>query len=464
MVKSDGELFTRVHGPRLLRKGIAYDECARHCGGCFFVVGDGLRRGGGAPDGVGGVAKVDRAGFKDFVVSPDVIKMATEQKLTFRTGNRLQNGPQKEAYGVYMDALMTAINPEVKGPDGRLVADALLGQIRNVIAPGHEPNAGCGLNGWTHSAIAQAFLLVKKTPEVWGQLTDEEKGRMDWIMRAMAVAGHWGYDDGNDFRTSLHCDDNSYKGWNPNHRLYLFVVISAAEYFGPKELNEIYTSFDYDEYMKKFDEYGFTNIKAVWSCYDWETIFEKGGTYISPKTKKEMGKGTGVRHPFTYQKIPLADVADIYAAAAEYNYSDKVTNGIEGKSWILNNGSSPVLGQMGMMREFNSKDAEGVRSSTGYCEEDFCSYTAMFMTLKVLGLWPANSERSREVEKRIYVGNEDFLYKNATGFHSYQHGKGEDSAKAETVKWLAYPFIREIWDGYLKGELARELGLAKRGK
>jgi len=177
------------------------------------------------------------------------------------------------------------------------VADQLLVQIRELISPGHEPNAGAGLNGWSHHAIAQAFLLVKKTPEVWSRLTDDDKNRMDWIMKAMAVAGHFQFDDGNDYHTSLHADDNTQKGWNPNHRLYLFVVIAAADYFGPKELNDIYTSFNYDEYIKKFDELGFSNIKAVWTCYDWKPILEKGGPYISPKKKVENGTGTGVTHP-----------------------------------------------------------------------------------------------------------------------------------------------------------------------
>ena len=380
------------------------------------------------------------------------MKLAMAQKLAFGGDNKLQNGVQKQAYGVYLDALMVCVNPQAKTADGQLVSQALLGQIRNLISAGHEPNAGCGLNGWTHSVIAQAFLLVKKTPEVWSQLSADEKNRMDWIMKAMAVAGHWGYDDGNDFKTSLHCDDNGYKLWNPNHRLYLFVVLSAAAYFGPDELNKIYTSFSYDEYLKKFDEYGFTNIKAVWTCYDWKPIFEKGGTYISPKLKKEMGKGTGVRHPFVYQGIPLANIADIYCAAAEYNYSKKVINGIEGKSWILNNGKSPFLGQPGMFLEFDSMDAGGPRSDIGYACENFCPYTVTLLTLKVLGLWP-NSERCRNVEKLMYVGNEDFLYKNSVGFHSYSKGHGTDSKKLETFNWLAYPLVKEVWDSYLKRNL-----------
>jgi hypothetical protein len=389
---------------------------------------------------------VDRAAFKDLTFSPQIMNLAESQKLALGGNNKLQNGPQKQAYGIYIDALMACATGDSKA------ADALLVQLRGLIAPGHEPNAGGGLDGWTHHAIAQAFVLAKYTPEVWSRLTDDEKSRMDWIMKAMAVAGHFGFDDGNNYRTSLHADDNTFKGWNPNHRLYLFTVLSAAAYFGPDQLNDIYTSFNYDDYMKKFDEFGFTNIKAVWSCFDWKPLLENGGTYTSPKKNTAMGTGTGVRHPFTYKKIPLADIADIYCAVAEDTYSETVTNGVEGKSWILNNGTSPFLGQKGMIMEFNSKDAEGIRSDLDYCNEDFCSYTTMLMTLKVLGLWP-DTERTRNMDKLMYVGNEDFLYKNATGFHSFSHGKGRDSKQLDQTQWLGYSFVVELWNNYLKNAI-----------
>ena len=76
----------------------------------------------------------------------------------------------------------------------------------------------------------------------------------------------------------------------------------------------------------------------------------------------------------------------------------------------------------------------------------------MLMTLKVLGYWP-DTERCRKLEKLMYVGNEDFLYKNAMGFHSHQNGKGEDSPKIETEKWKAFPITLEIWNSYLKNKL-----------
>ena len=101
------------------------------------------------------------------------------------------------------------------------------------------------------------------------------------------------------------------------------------------------------------------------------------------------------------------------------------------------------------MKEFNSGDAAGKRSSLGYCEENFCSYTAMLVTLKVLGLW-TDSERCRKMEKLMYVGNEDFLYKTSMGFHSFAKGHGEDTPRFETQKWLAYPIVLELWNSYLK--------------
>jgi hypothetical protein len=395
---------------------------------------------------------VNRDAFKDFKLSPSTIDEVSTQKVVFGGGNKLQNGAQKPAYGLYLDALTACLTPDAKTSAGQPIADSVVEQIREIIAPGHEPNAGAGLNGWSHHAVAQAFVLAKATPEVWSKLTDDDKNRIDWIMKAMAIAGSFQFDDGNNYNTSLNADDNTNKNWNPNHRLYLFCVLSAAAYFGPDQLNNIYTTFSFDEYMKKFDGLGFSNIKATWGCFNWGPILENGGDYVSAKKQKVMGTGTGVKHPFTYRKIPLSDLAGIYCSVTADLYHDTVTNGIEGKSWILNNGTSPFLGQQGMMSEFNSKDAEGVRSDLDYCDQDFCAYPTMLMTLKAIGQWPAN-DTTKNLEKLVYVGNEDFLYKNTTGFHSFSHGKGRDTQNVQNVKWSATAWLIDLWSGYLKNNV-----------
>lgn len=398
------------------------------------------------------IVAIDRAAFADLKVPDDQLTKAMGQKFAF--GPKLQNGSQVQAYGLCQNALLVAVNPALTSADGRSVADSVLTQVRSLLKGGSEPNAGGGLNGWTHHAVAAAMVCVRKTPELWSKLSADEQARMDWIMRAMAVAGHFQHDDGNNFTTSLHADDNSQKNWNPNHRLYYYVVLMAAAYFGPDALNADFVAFDWDAYQKKFDEFGFSNIMAAWASYDWKPILEKGGTYISPKTKKANGTGTGVRHPFTYKGLPLSDIAGIFCAQAEYAYGETVTNGIEGKSWILDRSDSPFLGQKGMIMEFNSKDAGGVRSDIGYCTENFQAFTIDLLALKVLGLWKKD-DRCRNVEKLMYVGNEDFLYKERVGFHSFSKGKGHDSKKADTVPWLGYTYVLALWNGYLKERMAK---------
>ncbi len=73
----------------------------------------------------------------------------------------------------------------------------------------------------------------------------------------------------------------------------------------------------------------------------------------------------------------------------------------------------------------------------------------MLMTLKVLGLW-ADTPACHDMEKLVYVGNEDFLYKNTTGFHSYSHGKGRDSKNLDATAWLGFSYVLELWNNYLK--------------
>lgn len=69
-----------------------------------------------------------------------------------------------------------------------------------------------------------------------------------------------------------------------------------------------------------------------------------------------------------------------------------------------------------------------------------------------LGLWPA-TDRCRTMEKLLHAGNEDFLHKNATGFHSFSHEKGRDSTKLKDIKWSSFPFVLEMWNSYLKDKL-----------
>src|SRR5581483_9981060 len=194
--------------------------------------------------------------------------------------NDLQNVPMEQAKAIYFMALAVHQDPNVKSPAGGTnVSVRLLAQIRSLITPNHEPNANGSLSGWTHGSIANAFVLVKNTPSVWSQLTSAEQTKIDWLMKAMAIAGHFCFDDGNNFLTGLGHEGNFSKTSNPNYREgYVGVVIAADLYFGSAALNGIYTNFSFDTYISQFQTYGWTNILSRWQSYNWKPILENGGS------------------------------------------------------------------------------------------------------------------------------------------------------------------------------------------
>lgn len=132
---------------------------------------------------------------------------------------------------------------------------------------------------------------------------------MDWLMKALAISGNWGFNDQNNYKTGFDLLGNFNKEWNPNYRnTYLNVVISAAMYFGADELDKIFTSFSYDEYMKKLEDLGYTNIIHTWSAAG-KDLMENGGecTLLGGIGASGMvagqsgGKGAGVKVPFKYK-------------------------------------------------------------------------------------------------------------------------------------------------------------------
>ena len=137
-----------------------------------------------------------------------------------------------EVYGaksMYFLSLVDRVAPRAASSSGATVRDALLSQIRSVIAGGHEPSAGGDIEGWAHNGVAQALLLARHEPNVWGRLTASDQGRIDDLMQAMGVGGNWGYNDANNFATGIGQFGNFRKTDNPNYREGYVGVAALAE-------------------------------------------------------------------------------------------------------------------------------------------------------------------------------------------------------------------------------------------
>lgn len=386
--------------------------------------------------------------------------------------NDLQNSPMPQANAIYFMALVVHQDPTATyGTSNILVRNRLLEQFRSLITPGSEPNAASALAGWTHGQISQAFALAKNTPTVWSQLTSTEITKIDWIMKALAIAGHYGYDDGNDYRTDLHRLNDFNKKSNPNYVVgSIGVMIGASVYFGSAELNNIFTSFNFSTYMSQFTTYNWTNLINCWNSRPspgWGPILENGG---DDPTSWGTGRGTGVKNTFTYKNIGLDQPFLLHKSVANYfwgvtnrkpwttssNVIDGLTISNIAYSWTLNGGTSPYLGQPGVGYEFHATDggSNTPRSNIHYVADTWNNDVCARSLLQEMGLWAGNVDSLADAETKMFVGSEDFLYKASQGFRGYSSGAGKANVyEADLVLTRGTDYVKEIWQKTMKNKV-----------
>lgn len=382
---------------------------------------------------------------------------------TARAGN--SNSGEKSANIIYYLTLAARFDPNAAATNGTLCKDAALKQIRFLIAGGHEPYACVGCY-WGHAVVASALLLVKNTPVVYNELTADEKDRMDWLMRGLAIAGNWGFNDKNDYKTGFDLLGNFGKTWNPNYRnTYLSVVLSAGLYFGLDELDKIFTEFDYDTYIKKYEELGYTNILETWTVAG-KDLMEKGGecTLLGGIGLSHMeagqpgGTGAGVKIPFVYNG-QRGEAQYLFKNLSKFTYAWKViseygTPGTDDHTHILSGKKSPLEGQMGMLREFaagdgGSGDGKGsnIRSRCTYGYDSYEILVSVYANMKLLAGWDSSTQEMREIDNRIYVGNEDLLFKMEEGYYGYSSGHGSDEYEYMYLS-RGQKFVKDIWKNF----------------
>lgn len=325
---------------------------------------------------------------------------------------------------LYYLTLMTHLDETAVSSDGSKKAkDEALRRIRDLTSGGKEPYACVGPY-WSHAVVAASLALAKNTPAIYSSLTEEEKDRCDWLMRALAVAGNWGFNDCNNYTTGVDLKGNFAKQWNPNYRnTYLNVVLSAAMYFGADELDKIYESFSYDEYIEKFEEYGYKNIIATWSVAGKDAM-EKGGE-VKLTTGQSGGTGKGVKQKFTYNGNGLDSIDKIFDELENYTYGAVCQDKYGSPDgayycYIISGAETPYAGYNGMMFEF----AATGRSSAGYCYDSLFIVNSMLANFKLLYGYDSTKDWQKTLDSLMYVGNEDFFFKAQEGYYGYSSNGG----------------------------------------
>lgn len=337
--------------------------------------------------------------------------------------------------------------------------------ITTVTSAGLEPS-GDLLHFWYYPILASAFAIAKRTPTIWNELTERQIEKIDLIMTVFALGSNFISNDENNYSTGISMKGDVHKNRPPNFRLSLIgPIIPCADYFGGADaLDDIFTTFDYDAFIDRLENFGFVNMLNVWQT----PTFEKDGQiYQGAKEllmnggeafiKEPMlgtfniysgGFGKGVRIPYKYHNF-RADSMEMLNELLNYTYSggeilSKFGMDAEGnaKTFIIDGSISPYEGMPGLMLEFNTQDSN-FRSDANYCEIDFIMASALMLFAKVAGIW--NEKDNKDLYTKIWNGSKDLMYKLKYGFKSFSLNHYHISVGTNIV---GYNIMKEVFNEF----------------
>lgn len=343
-----------------------------------------------------------------------------------------------------------------------------LAHLRNVLRGGNEPCVDA-VQYWAYPAVACAITLCKHTPEIWVALTEDEIARADFLMTAFAVMNNYISNDSNDYKTGVGLKGDVWKERTSNFKFpFITPIIAAAHYFGGADaVDDILTKFDYDAFITKAREFGFTNILKIWTTPSFkhgdtvypgarELLTQPGPAYIVSATPYDNGnvyrggEGLGVNIPYLCKGF-RADSADLVNYLLNYNHSGGLTVsriGDEGDGtytcYTVDGSDSVVEGSDGMLIEYNHKDPGGLRSDGRYCMLDFDMEIALLTLITELNVWSVSE--NADIYGRVYVGCTDHIHKLDVGYY----GKGMGIRKIDQDNNLVgYRFCKALWENHL---------------
>ncbi|BET67522.1 hypothetical protein ASA1KI_24400 [Opitutales bacterium ASA1] len=397
----------------------------------------------------------------------------------FVDARRYREMPQ--TFALHVTAVAAHLAPE-SVVDGETLARHLAAKLRwFLVTPEpyedgstREPEAQGGLGGWTHAHAALSLLLAKRTPEVWTELSADERHRADVLMRALAVAAHFCLDDDNEWYLLLDGESLFHRSWNPNHvEGYAGVIVAASLYFGADELNTWFAAFDFVRFTAELERLNFRNIHRCWTRNPaMGRLLEHGGTIAVPAESRiaagVLTTGAGVRNAFTLDGVPLARPWDIHRGQALRLYARAVrtpvrihesyTAGLLQRRSTAN--ASPWEGLMGMCLEFESTDWSGMRSSLLYAFEGVMIDVPIAAALRVLGEW-RHDEGGDVVERRMAVGMADLRFKAHEGHRGWANGAERIATWEDDLEPMGASYVFGLWEALFAGPpdpLSRDAG------
>ena len=320
-------------------------------------------------------------------------------------------------------------------------------RLKNFLKGKNAPTATGGYPAQHELLFAASAVIMKNGEQTWDLLSKEEQSKIDLLVKALLIASAYTTSDKNYVEgkpTCLHGGSNHSRGWNPNYREGMIgMLLVAGCYFGPEEAQNILDTYKHDEFVAELKAAGLSNTHETF-------------TFHSQNKKAPSGKQieTAV-HQFRYLGKNIHDPMDLYEGLTKNTFGRNVEAGVNGGKGIKDaakivSGADklPNKGKPGMLLEFDSKDAGGVRSSAGYASHGFRPNIINQAALICSGHWVDNKV-SKELVALVDVGATDLHYKLKHGYKDYHKGKVRRVVSIDD-KGQDHHIVHSIWEDVLK--------------
>jgi hypothetical protein len=225
------------------------------------------------------------------------------------------------------------------------------------------------------------------------------------------------------------------------------MLLVAPVYFGGTErVDAILREYDHAAFVRDLERSGLSNLHET---FTWKTANPDSGAPTGEMIAKAI-------RGYRYKDTPPTDPMRIYQLLTEDTYGGTVFCGLDdGKGVALPDGSRagmlpsgcdslPNKGKPGMLKELDSKDANGPRSSTLYAYDGFRVNLINHLVLLAGGLWRPGPAAD-ECLSRMRVGIPDLWFRVEHGYRNYAKGHVQP-ALDPAGGGNGFAFTRPLWD------------------
>lgn len=308
------------------------------------------------------------------------------------------------------------------------VDQRLLEQVRFTLKPGNEPTCTGGFPDQKQVGGTGTLLLALRNDRILEQLTVQEVDKATLILRAALAGGAWTCSDSNPLvqaggNTKQYALDGAWVGrdWNPNYQNGFVGQCIVGGLHGLGNAQTFLANYVHSEFVDDLRSFDCPNIVETF------TSGERGEANAPKAAAIEQAL-----RGFSWYGIPVSEPMRMYRRLTEHTFGGTVSAGLASGAGVAGpdgrkggmltlsaQAGLPNLGELGMLHEFSSSDANGPRSSKWYAFDGWWVNNQLHMMLVLLGAW----KDGVDLVERIEVGTTDLWYKDQHGYVDYFKGQ-----------------------------------------